>query len=306
MRVAGAAGVLLAVALAGCAPPGQTRDAVGHDLPATSLATTYPALAPAVACPTLPAQHLASHQAPVEAAYLCGEESRPIAGDGVWSFQVVRRVTDGLNPLLAAYAVPDAGPAAPDTACAAVGWAPLIVYLHDASGVRAVRAPQDDCGGPTSAARTAFESVTTAVVWEKKTRQVQSQQSVDSGCPDQYKDMLSIYEQFPSSARSPAAAPAPLAAPVLECMYRVIVDAEGERVGEFQGYRTLTADQVAAVNAALGHARADPTCSRHEQTRFAVLGMDRSPTTVALDGCAVEQDSGWWRAGDDLRAALAG
>jgi hypothetical protein len=229
-----------------------------------------------------------------------------VPSDGVWTFQVVRRVTGGLDPLLAAYAVPDAGPAAPGTACSAVAWASLAVFLHNASGVRAVRAPQDDCGGPTSAARTAYESVTTTVVWEKKTRQIQSQQSVDSSCPDQFKDMLAIDEQFQSSGRSPAA-PRPVAAPALECTYRVVVDAQGDRVGHLQSHRTLTADQLAAVNGALSHLRADPTCSRHEQTRFAVLGMTREPTTyVAVDGCAVAQDSGWWRAGDNLRATLAG
>jgi hypothetical protein len=94
---------------------------------------------------------------------------------------------------------------------------------------------------------------------------------------------------------------------VLVCTYQVEADAQGNRIGRLDGHRALTADEIAAVNAALTNVTVDPTCSRSTQTRFALLVAKNGPTVVALDGgCAVSQnDGGWFRAGDDLRAALA-
>ena len=49
---------------------------------------------------------------------------------------------------------------------------------------------------------------------------------------------------------------------------------------------------------------ADSTCSRHGHTRFALVMPGGPSTLVALDGCAVQQDDGWWRATDRLRALV--
>ena len=77
------------------------------------------------------------------------------------------------------------------------------------------------------------------------------------------------------------------------------------RFGQLDAHRILTGEDLGAVNTALGLVRSDPSCSRQEHTRFALLTAGGiAETVVALDGCAVSQGSGWWRADDQLRTAV--
>lgn len=179
-----------------------------------------------------------------------------------------------------------------------------MVWLHG-DDVVPVRAPRSRCGEPVDAARAAYDALFLQDVSVVRLRQVDSQLAVDSGCPERYKDTLAISEGD-GGARATTARPRPLAALTRECTYRVELDADGLRVGRLTAARTLTALQLARVNAALARVGPGGTCSRHGQTRFALLSPPGGPgAVVALDGCAVQEDEGWWRAGDDLRALLS-
>ena len=188
-----ALGLLLVVVLAGCAEAGAARDGrpVAAD-PSSEAAPPSP-LFPATlgpACPEQAVGRLSDDDVGVTDAYICHDEIRTVPGDGVWLFRVARRVTGGVDALLEAYRVPDEHSTDPELLCPSVGWDPLVVYVHSDSGPRAVRAPGTVCGAPMEAARSAYESVVTEVVDERREHQIQSQLSVDSGCSDEYKDTL--------------------------------------------------------------------------------------------------------------------
>ena len=180
---------------------------------------------------------------------------------------------------------------------------PLVVWLRGA-GTVPVRAPRDDCGKPTGAARAAYQGLTTVVLSTTRLTQVTSQLATDSSCSDAYKDMLSIEESSGGPPQT-AAHPRPVASGTRVCFYTVAPDEQGDRVGHLTSSELLTQEQSDAINAALRVAVVDRTCGRHTHTRFALLSTAGGGTLVALDGCAVHQDQGWWRAGDSLRAALS-
>lgn len=299
---------LLAVVLAGCATAAAGQGAVGNEPPSSPPASAGPTTDPVAACPSQTPSHLSGADAGTTEAYICTSEIRSVPGDGVWTFQVARRVTGGLGPLPHAFAAPDTSsdPPNPNVACAAMAYPAVVVYLHGDGRVHAVRAPEGECGFTLQPARDAYAALRTTVVGERRVARVQSQLSVDTQCPDAFKDMLSVEEHDPDSTAG-GGAPAPLPDPVSVCTYRIATDPEGERIGHLDGYRTLSGDQVRALNAALAQVRRDPTCSRHEQTRFAVLDMSGGDRIlVALDGCAVAQGNRWWRADDQLRQAVGG
>lgn len=284
----------------------QRAPAVGETAAASS--TSSPAassgpIAEAAACPELAPVHLPDRFGDVTAAYLCSPEDRTVPGEGMWEFQVVRRVTGGLDALLQAYRAPDAAIGGAG-ACNASIASPLVVWVHAAETL-AVRAPRDNCNAPTVAAAAAYRSLTTAVVGETKLRQVLTQRSMDSGCSDSYKDMLAIREEGGSRSQS-APRPSPLVAGSWVCTYDVRRNAYGERLGKLTATRALTGAQIEELNKQLSKVVVDSGCSRRLHTRFALIQKESgSPSTlVALDGCAVQQDEGWWRGTDRLRSLL--
>jgi hypothetical protein len=123
-----------------------------------------------------------------------------------------------------------------------------------------------------------------------------------TGCPDRYKDMLAVEEGFAEPTQR-SAAPRPVGPGGALCSYTVAPDDHGDRIGHLSSARLMTAQELDRINAELATVSADPSCSRHGHTRFALLGQ--SDTLVAVDGCAVQQDGGWWRATDALRALVA-
>ena len=293
---------LVVALLAGCA---QNSPAAHEAVVPPSIAAplSYRPISASEACPKADAVHLPADVGSVTAAYLCVQQFRTVVGDGEWEFAVVQGVTSGLDGLLRAYGMPDAKPT--DEACDAVGYAPRVVFLHGSRTV-AVRAPTDGCGKPTAAAARAFAALGTVDVTATKVRRVTSQLSISSGCPDQYKDMLAIEEGL-GGPKQVSSAPRPVAPGAELCIYTVTHDAQGARLGQLSAARGLTPAQVVEVNQALSSAAVDATCTRHQHTRFAVLGSMQGgfDTLVAVDGCAVQQDGGWWRAPDRLRALVA-
>jgi hypothetical protein len=91
------------------------------------------------------------------------------------------------------------------------------------------------------------------------------------------------------------------------CRYDVQADTDGSRTGVLASASALSAELLARVDDELARSQVDPTCSRHEHTRFAVVtdtGGDWN--AVALDGCSLMQGESWWRGTDGLRRLLGG
>jgi hypothetical protein len=293
--------ILTAALLAGC---GQQHGDRTADLRATTSPSPLASSVPeSTACPKQEPVHLDSSQGPFTDAFLCTSELRNVPGSGQWDFRVVRRVTGGLDALLQVYAEPDAKVPG-NVICTLELPNPRVLWLHG-DKVVAARAPRDVCSKPTRDARAAFEALTTSEVWAEKNRQVTSQQSLDSGCSDSWKDMLSIDEEF-GGPKQTSPQPRPLGAGTWACLHDVKTDGN-ERVGKLASSRVFAAQQLKDLNAALAKADVDPSCKRSTHTRFALLLARQASyaTYVALDGCAVQQDGGWWRAGDDHRGLLS-
>jgi hypothetical protein len=250
-------------------------------------------------CLTEAPVHLPADAEPTS-AHVCTTEIAPVAGDGEWLFTVTRRVTDGLPRLLEAYRTFDADRT--DGPCTMELPDPRVVWLQIGEATVPVRAPYDECAKPIPAAVQAYDALVTVAESRQPVRQVKSQQAVDTGCEQDWKDMLAI--EADASRPAPTTAPTPLTGAVRVCTYDVVEAG----VGRLTAGQTLTSDELAEVNAALAQASPDSSCRRDGHHRFALLlpTDNGEPTYVALDGCAVAQGLAWWRATDALRAALAG
>jgi hypothetical protein len=301
--------LLLAAAvglLAGCAQNGTPVSApVATTVPSVAPNPTYTPISAADACPAGAPIHLPGDVPAITRAYLCVHEFRQVPGAGEWEFSIVKGVTSGLGALLRAYLTPDA--ALTDGTCPAIAVTPRVIYLQG-SRTLAVRAPLDACRFPTAAGNSAYEALGTVDISATKEGQVRSQGSLTSGCPDMYKDMLAIEEESGGPSHiSPT--PRAVDAGTVLCLYAVAPDPQGLRVGRLTSARPVAATEVGQINRALTQSTVDASCGRHQHTRFAMLqpgGQSGGPTTlVALDGCAVQQDGGWWRATDRLRALVA-
>lgn len=291
--------------VAGCAHhAGPVSAPVTAPAPSVAAHPSYAPMSPATACPPAAGVHLPDDVGSVGAAYFCVREARPVPGDGEWQFLVVKGVTSGLGPLLAVYRTPDARPTT--GACDLIGYLPRLLYLHG-SRTLAVRAPRDGCGAPLAAAWRAYDALGAVDLAATKLNRVTSPLAQTSGCSDRYKDMLAVEEKY-GGPRQTSTAPAPVAQGSELCVYTVTVDAHGDRFTWLSSARPLARPDVDRINSALSGATVDPSCSRHATRRFALLqagGTAGAPATlVDLDGCAVQQDGGWWRATDRLRALV--
>jgi hypothetical protein len=298
---------LVAGVLTGCGQPAAPASAPrSTPAPTWAAPASYAPIAAGNACPEAAPVHLPADVGTIRAAYVCTQEFRRVPGDGEWQFLVVKGVTSGLDALLLAYRTPDA----PLTsgACDAVGVTPRPLYLHGSRTI-AVRAPFDGCGKPIQAATRTLDALGTVEISATKLTRVTSQLAQTSGCSDMYKDMLAVEEKYGGPPRE-AQTPSPVGPGAELCSYAVTSDSHGYRFTWLSSARELTRRDLDRINSALAGSTADPSCSRHQHTRFALLqsaGQAGGPTTlVALDGCAVQQDGGWWRATDRLRALVGG
>lgn len=295
--------VLVAAAMvAGCGTEAGTDIGAGSGSapPADAQAFSWPAGATITDtyCPTPNAGHLPT-DAEADDAYICSTEDREVTGEGTWTFAVVRRVTGGLDGLLDSYATPDAP--LTDGACTAELPDPRVVWLKMGGDVIGVRAPRDPCAKPTAPAIAAFSALTTEPLVEEKLQQASSSLADESGCSQEWKDMLSI--EAGEGAAPSAVPPLPLTGePLVACSYSSYSSPDS---GELVAAKPLDASAIAAINAELAKSTADATCERAGHQLFVVmLTPDGGATYVSVDGCAAQQDGGWWRGTDALRALL--
>ena len=251
-------------------------------------------------CPSDEAEHL-DGGVDVGDVVVCTTEIRRVEGDGSWRYGIVRRVTGGIDELLRTYAEPD-----DDTevdVCTANYVDPGLVWIKDADRViSTVRAPTDRCH-PLEDASAAFNGLTTVLVAEERLDQTASQLSNDTSCPDDWLDVLARPLEAPPTDQP--ATPWPLdGGRLVACSYEVMT---GSEHGRLIAGRTLRPAERAEVDRELAAATIDASCVREGQSRFVVLAASAGfvqHTYIALDGCAVQQNSASWRGSGALRALL--
>ncbi|RZS79968.1 hypothetical protein EV189_3447 [Motilibacter rhizosphaerae] len=286
MRVAYVA-VLTAALVAGCAPAAGTGAGVvtsAAPAPAPS-DTRLPAMT--VSCSADPAADpgpATTTYAPlpggvtVTGARLCRQLVVPRPGRGTWQQTVTYAVVGGLDALVRTYQRPD-GPAGTGI-CSAVGYVPLLVTFTTArDGDIEAREPRGHCNEPVEEAVHAYASLRLQRIRSVWGRQVESQRAVDSGCAEQWKDMLVV-------ERTRAAAtlqPRPLQGRQRVCVYhdRAPNGSAGDPV--------LVAAAPAAreqVEAVVQHLHAGGPVCRSTGRTFVVLGEPQGDIVyVALDRC---------------------
>lgn len=253
-------------------------------------------------CPSDRAAHLGdSVEADEVEIIICATEIRPVVGDGSWRYAVVHRVTGGVDELLAAYAQPD-----DDTEldiCTSNYVDPGHVWLHEPDGqVATVRAPTDRCH-PLDRAREAFRRLTTVLVAEERLDQTSTQLSDDTGCPDDWLDVL-VDPADDHSADQPANPWQLHDGHMLACTYQLTSHTDR---GQLIAARRLDRVTRADVNRELIQATIDESCAADTHSTFVVLAASSGfvqHTYVALDGCAVQQNLARWRSTEALRALL--
>lgn len=323
-------GVVLGLALSACGaePSGLDADrrAGGDDAPeptpgATLGVTTAPSQLPvdpsesiaamfgwpaesevALAyCPQPEPEHLPAGLAAVE-VYVCATETRAVAGEGTWSYAVVRRAVDGAD-LLAAYATADEQPTS--GICTLELPNPRVVWIKT-DVITAVRAPVDGCHKPQAAAIDAYDRLATEVVAEERLGQISSELADTSGCEMAWTDMFAYLDAYPGGLEPRTLDELPLAAD-RACTYVVEAGPSDDKSqGELVDAATITDAEASAIDAALASSVEDPTCELIGHTSFVVLWSDADDkvVSVALDGCAVQLDGSWWRGSDELRTLL--
>ena len=170
------------------------------------------------------------------------------------------------------------------TPCRAMLVIPPYFALVDPAGKALLPAiPTDECANPREEARTALEALPFRVLSETRVRQLESQQSIDSGCSEFWKDELTIDAGHAKPGPATPLWPTPAALRV--CIYDTSRSTE-DLVGQFASGRTLTGDAAKTLSDALGKAGPATACST-PHARFAVVNLDSTGqrAVAALDGC---------------------
>jgi len=213
----------------------------------------------------------------------CETEVRDVPGQGRQAFRLVLRADTPAAELVAQLRRPSERQT--NGLCLAYGVGVPYFALVDRDNKAVLPAvPNDECGRPRRDALQELEKLHFTRLSETPAGEVQSQKSIDTGCPEKYKDMITI-----SADRAKPAAARPLwpgsPGPLRVCTYDPMPgkDVPG---GQLRTARTLdagaTADLVAALDKA-GPAAACPT----PHSRFAVISPVGSNNwaMAELDGC---------------------
>jgi hypothetical protein len=286
--------VVLALLLGGCGkavPPGAPPENGTGVVVAPAMPRDSIGLGGAPACrkdaiPGLDPAAVPAERAPIPEGFAtawvvrCRDEIRDVPGKGKWTVSVVERADTPATELVAELRKPS-DPRS-DGACTMELRVPPYFLLVDSAGrVILPAVPDDSCGQPRVEATKPLERLDFRVVSETPRTQVQSQRSVDSDCPDMYKDMIAITED--TARPAPATAAWTTAVEALRlCVYR----AEADLVGRLATTSVIGPAPARHVVELLGKAGpAAPCASPH--TRFATLAPagTTSSVMVELDGC---------------------
>jgi hypothetical protein len=133
----------------------------------------------------------------------CIFQTTTVAGDGEWLIRTDQRADSGLEALAAALRLPSQGAPA-NVNCDLIGYLPIVITVTDTKGRQLKpKVPHEACGGPLTAAVDAIAAVQWQTVATHQVRQTQSQMSIDTGCPDQYKPVIALEAAFGAGSRQP-------------------------------------------------------------------------------------------------------
>lgn len=247
--------------------------------------------------------HLPDGFGPIRSAYLCRTVDRKVPGDGVWQYQVVRRITGDLGRLQAVLEAADEAPTS--GSCTAEFFVGPPIWVVGSHSAALVRVPLDACAHAVDNVVDEVLALPATKVSDERLQRVESQTALDSGCSESFKDLLRIQA---ADGGTPRGASPPQLDPSTRwtvCRYRVVQRDGDVSTGTLESADRLTAGQLAAVDDALRRSTVDPTCRRDDHTRFATITGDGDWIDVALDGCAVQHGTSWWRADRRLRDLLS-
>lgn len=299
---------LLALAVAGCGA-NAPRDEVGGSGPPVWVEPTCPrgtGNAPGIPGGVLPTRGEVPADFVTTWVLRCRTDVRDLPDRGTWTVQVAERADTPASDLVDQ--LRRASDSRSTGECTLEMVLPPYFVLVDAGGKAVLPAvPTDRCGKPRADALKALEALPFRILSETPVNQVQSQQSLDSGCSESWKDMLVI--DADSATPGPAA---PLwSTPVSTlrvCVYDTTGDGEPP-VGQFASGHEVAGDAAKALLAALDEAGPADACST-PHTRFAVLTADGAAgwAMAELDGCRrlLRPDNTLGRLDGSAVAALTG
>lgn len=207
----------------------------------------------------------------------CRDEDRDVPGDGSWTVRIAERADTPAAELVELLREPS-DPLPDGEMCPAVAYVKPYFLLVDAGGRALVPdVPTSSCGQPRPGVKDFLDTLDYRVVAETRVARTQSQESVDTGCADAWKDGIAIGSPSPGPA-----APSGLTGEIRVCVYGAI-DGEGTLVGHLEAGHTAPATLADALDAA---GPAAPCDKPH--TSFAVLttaGGNGPWAEVELDGC---------------------
>jgi hypothetical protein len=273
--------VVLAVAACGVESPEARGGAPGTPAPVTQGPASCPDDPSQSEQPKPPSGRLPDGFVPAEVV-LCEVATRSYPGEGEWLVAVERRARSGFDELLGELR----RPSSPGTAQACtleLVTVPWFALVSSDGGVVRPAVPTDECQKPRGEALAALQSLPYQTVAERRIRPVQSQQAIDTGCADGWKDVLVI-----EAEEARPGGPGPVFDRrfdrLVVCTYR---SAGGKQLpgGVLSGGKEVRGEQLAELLAALEGVGPALSC-RRQHSAFAVLRPgDGGEAYVELDGC---------------------
>lgn len=224
----------------------------------------------------------------------CIYDTQGVPGDGVWQVLIEQVTTSGLDELAKALRLPSQPVGRGDLSCPAIAVAPVVITVTDKSGNQYhPKVPQSACGFPLAVVTGVIDGLGWLTTSTTKLEQIQTELSISSMCPDQWKPEIALFGDRQDTARGEVdATPGPLVA----CRYDLDNDPENT-VTDDNGvaHREGRLSQVSYVDDAAGgvflsavkFAPLARPCDQPDQP-FAVVQQAVNPTSyvsVELGGC---------------------
>jgi hypothetical protein len=235
----------------------------------------------------------------------CRTETRDVPGQGKQAFRITERADTPAAELVAQLR----RPSEPRTSggCLAYGVGVPYFALVDAGGRALLPAvPADECGRPRREALQELQKLSFTPVSETPAGQAQSQTSVETGCPDKWKDMVTIEADRAKPGPARPLWPGTRSS-VRVCGYDQM---SGKDVpgGQLRSGRTISGPAAADLLVALDKAGPAAPCAL-PHSRFAVLTTDGTNiwAMAELDGChrLLRPDNSLGQLDDRLVASLS-
>jgi len=139
----------------------------------------------------------------------CSSTQKAYPGDGIWTVVKTERADGSPDALLAELRKADQ-PMPSGIACPMIAMVlPWFVLVDQSGKPHFAHIPTGQCGQPIPEAISALNALPWRTVKTERTVRVQSQLSLDTGCPDPYKDVIALTMAGPPIPPQPVPLPAP-------------------------------------------------------------------------------------------------